>query len=197
MAAKRWGAPDALQEGLIVQACSEDTLFGAHGPLADRLPLTGRLLLTPTLRCVPEESLAYATAQAKLAAGPALRRNYMAIKHKAKGQVARMVMVSTTGRFPTAFPRGLREPHTGAWLCVATTGAHLPGQGAALGPRPERGGHSPGQGEVPVPAVASNEGVSGAAGGRSGGGAGGDAGGAALSKLSCNQEQFSTVLKRL
>ena len=103
MAAKRWGAPDALQEGLIVQACSEDTLFGAHGPLADRLPLTGRLLLTPTLRCVPEESLAYATAQAKLAAGPALRRNYMAIKHKAKGQVARMVMVSTTGRFPTTF----------------------------------------------------------------------------------------------
>ena len=55
------------------------------------------------LRCVAEESLAYATAQAKLAAGPALRRNYMAIKHKAKGQVARMVMVSTTGRFPTTF----------------------------------------------------------------------------------------------
>ena len=46
------------------------------------------------LRCAPEESLAYATAQAKLAAGPALRRNYMAIKHKAKGQVARMVMVN-------------------------------------------------------------------------------------------------------
>ncbi len=51
-------------------------------------------LLTPMLRCAPEESLAYATAQAKLAAGPALRRNYMAIKHKAKGQVARMVMVN-------------------------------------------------------------------------------------------------------
>ena len=48
-------------------------------------------------------------------------------------------------------------------VCVATTGAHLPGQGAALGTRPERGGHSPGQGEVSVPAVASNKGVSGAA----------------------------------
>ena len=112
MAAKRWGAPDALQEGLIVQACSEETLFGAHHPLAREF-LAG-LVVAHTdaalwLRCVPEESLAYATAQAKLAAGPALRRNYMAIKHKAKGQVARMVMVNH--RPPSNANGGSRSKH--------------------------------------------------------------------------------------
>ena len=49
MAAKRWGAPDALQEGLIVQACSEETLFGAHGRLLESFSLVWSLL-TPMLR---------------------------------------------------------------------------------------------------------------------------------------------------
>ena len=50
MAAKRWGAPDALQEGLIVQACSEETLFGAHGRLLESFSLVWSLL-TPILVC--------------------------------------------------------------------------------------------------------------------------------------------------
>ena len=77
MAAKRWGAVDALQEGLIVAACPMEQLY--------------------------QESLQYAESQAKLAAGPALRRNFMAIKHKAKGHVERMVMEYTfpDGKLPT------------------------------------------------------------------------------------------------
>ena len=52
MAAKRWGAPDALQEGLIVQACSEETLFGAHGRLLESFSLVWSLLTPiPALRC--------------------------------------------------------------------------------------------------------------------------------------------------
>jgi enoyl-CoA hydratase/carnithine racemase len=73
MGAKRWGADDALDEGLIVAACPMEELYA--------------------------ESLQYAESQAKLAAGPALRRNFMAIKHKAKGHVERMVMEHT-------FPHG-------------------------------------------------------------------------------------------
>lgn len=81
MGAKRWGAVDALDEGLIVAACPMEQLF--------------------------EESLRYAESQAKLAAGPALRRNFMAIKQKAKGHVERMVMEYTfpNGELPAPLAR--------------------------------------------------------------------------------------------
>ena len=94
MAAKRWGAVDALDEGLIVAACPMEQLY--------------------------EQSLRYAESQAKLAAGPALRRNFMAIKHKAKGHVARMVMEYT-------FPNGkLPLPLAGNEAAVAHVEAKYP-----------------------------------------------------------------------
>ena len=56
MGAKRWGAKEALQHGLIVAACPKETLF--------------------------EQALAYAKSQVPLVAGTRKRWNYHAIKVK-------------------------------------------------------------------------------------------------------------------
>lgn len=66
LAAKRWGAADALREGIVVQASPAEKLF--------------------------KDALAYAERQAKLATGPRGRLLFMSIKSQLKGHVGREVM---------------------------------------------------------------------------------------------------------
>lgn len=85
MGAKRWGAKDALHEGLIVKACSEQDLFA--------------------------ESLKFAEEQARLAKGKRGRALFKSVKYQTKGQVIDSIMHFT---FPNdEFPEPAKKfPNT-------------------------------------------------------------------------------------
>jgi len=78
MGAKRWGAADALKEGLIVKASAAEDLFS--------------------------DALSFAEEHARFARTAGRRLLYRSIKHQAKGHVSRMVMeyIFHKGELPRA-----------------------------------------------------------------------------------------------